>query len=175
MHYDDDFMKRYLKRLDHLSLNDLADYFEEQADRCRQEAVSCAHSESEQQATGINYLLKAPRIVMRFLRQGHSLSEALENTAASIKVPLGSIERSWQRFLQDKSLYEMKRRNTLIIELAALGFTNADIGKKVGLHSNSVSRIIAKTRADYQAARLRAEPSKVKMLIGGGAGVKREE
>jgi len=104
---------------------------------------------------------------MHFLRQGHSLSDALEKTATSLNVPFGSVERSWQRFLHDKSLYELRRRNTLIIELAALGLTNADIGKKVGLHCNTVSRIISKTRADYQAGRL-AEPNKIKMLVNGG-------
>lgn len=174
MHNDESFMKRYLQRLDHMSLNDMADFFEEQADRFRQEAIGASRTDSERQAAGINYLLKAPRIVMRFLRQGCSLSEALERASASINVPYESVERSWQRFLHDKSLHELKRRNTLIIELAALGLTNSDIGKKVGLHCNSISRIISKARSDYRTARL-AEPQKVKMIMGGGIYAKRDE
>ncbi len=105
---DIEFMKRFLGRLDHLSLTDLADYFEAQADICRQEALNAVRSDSETLSMGISYLLKAPRITMRFLRQGYSLKEAHEKTAASMNAPIETIEGSWKRFLHDKSATELK-------------------------------------------------------------------
>ncbi|MBL4761668.1 MAG: hypothetical protein JKY93_03100 [Gammaproteobacteria bacterium] len=143
-----------LTRLDQLSLSDLAEYFDEQAELCRQEAVKTAKSELERQAAGINYIVSSPRIVMRHLKQGCTRDEALEKTAVIMGIPHGSIERTWMRFLSDKNIKELKRRNTLIIELVAMGFSNADIGRKVNLHPNTVSRIISKARADYAAARI---------------------
>ena len=142
-----------LSKLDHLSLNDLAEYFDYQAELCRQEAVKTAMSEQERQAAGINYIVTSPRIVMRHLKAGYTRDEALERCANELNVPYGSIERSWKHFLHDKSRHELQRRNTLIIELVALGFSNADIGRKVALHPNTVSRIVSKARRQYHVAR----------------------
>ena len=157
-----------LKRLDHLSLKDMAEYFEHQADYCRHQAVKSARSEVETVAAGASYLVTAPRIVSRYLRKGESLEYALERTAKSLSVPFETIERTWKRFLCDKSLYELRRRNTLILELACLGLTNADIGRKVNLHPNSVSRIISSARSDYRHGRA-VDEKKIQMLLLGGS------
>lgn len=167
MNNDVQTLHKNLARLDHLSLNDLANFFEDQAEICRHEAVKSATSDLEKQAAGINYLVNAPRLIMRHLKQGHRLNDALKSTSEELKVPLSSIQRTWERFTHDKSIYELKRRNRLIIELAALGFSNSDIGKKVNLHPNSVSRIISKVRKDYYTARS-ANSDNVNMLLAGG-------
>lgn len=155
-----------LRWLDYSTLNDLANFFEAHAESCREKAALQVFDDGERNAAAIDCLIISPRIVMRFLRQGCTLSEAQEKTAEDIAAPLELIERSWKRFCYDKSLYELKRRNRLVLELAALGFTNADIGKKVNLHSNSVSRIISKARKDYHSGR--AVNDKIKMIINGG-------
>ena len=142
-----------LNQMDHLSLRDLADFFENQAEMCREHAHKNALTTDEQQSGAIDFLMRTPRIVMRYLRAGCTLDEALQKTAECTHAPIGSIQRAWRRFLADKSTYELRRRNRLILELASMGFKNADIGRKLGLHPNSVSRIIGQARRAYHTHR----------------------
>lgn len=142
-----------LNQVDHISLRDLADFFEKQAEILRHKSMQDSKSNDEQTAGAIDFLLRTPRIVMRHLKTGCTREEALQRTADLTGAPLATIERAWKRFLYDKSDYELRRRNRLILELAALGLKNADIGKKMNLHPNSVSRIIGAARRAYHLPR----------------------
>lgn len=157
-----------LRYLDEMTLQDMAEFFERHADICREQAAQNAASEAEMIAAGINYLLAAPRIVRRYLRQGYCLEKAAEKTAIQENLPLPSVMSSWRRFCHDKSRYELARRNTLIIELAALGLSNADIGKRVNLHPNSVSRIISNARKAYRYGR-QASQENFQVVLRSGA------
>ncbi len=157
-----------LRFVDYLSLEDMAQFFDEQAEVCRLQASEQKPvMDDMKQAAAMDFLMRSPRITMRYLNEGNSLKEAIEKTAKKIGAPVKSINRAWYRFTHDKSLYEMRRRNRLILELATMGFTNADIGRKVNLHPNSVSRIISKARKEYHSART-ACPDRTKMLLTGG-------
>mgnify|MGYP000536592238 CR=1 FL=1 len=157
-----------LRNVDHLSLEDMAKFFEEQAEHCRmQAATQKIATDGERIAAGMDFIVRTPRIVIRYLNKGYSLEEAMSRTSTETGAPITSIERAWNRFTHDKSIYETRRRNRLILELAAMGFSNADIGKKVHLHSNSVSRIISRARKDYHKARV-VDKKCVKMLLSGG-------
>src|SRR5687768_4770286 len=116
-----------LQDLDHLSLRDLADFFDKQAELLRHKAMQDCKSSDEKTAGAIDYLLRSPRIVMRHLKHGCTLEEAQQSTADLIGAPVESVKNAWKRFIYDKSHYELRRRNRLIMELATLGFTNADI------------------------------------------------
>ena len=142
-----------LRYIDHITLSDIAEYFEGQAEIMRHKAAQNAAGDAERIAAGINYLLSAPRLVRRSLRKGYNLEQALEIAAKEMQAPISSVKASWGRFCADKSIYELNRRNTLIIELAGLGLTNAQIGKRVNLHANSVSRIISNARKSYRLGR----------------------
>lgn len=165
-----------LRYMDHLSLRDMADFFERQAELIRQQSDQIAANNNIQarHASAVDTLIRSPRIVLRFLQRGCTLVEAQNQAAKTIGVPVGSIERAWKRFCFDKSHYELKRRNRLIIELAAMGFTNADIGKKVFLHPNSVSRIITKARASFRAGRHVTE-NQMRLLLKSGVVVSSDE
>lgn len=157
-----------LRYVDHLSLEDMAKYFEEQAEHLRmQAATQKVSTEGERIAVGMDFIVRTPRIIIRFLNKGYSLEEAMQQTEKETNVPIPSIKNAWNRFTHDKSVYEARRRNRLIVELAAMGFTNANIGKKVNLHPNSVSRIISKARKDYHTAR-RVDEKGIKMLLSSG-------
>lgn len=139
-----------LRFVDHMSLNDMASYLEVQAETLRLQAANQqSNSDSGKQAAAMDHLIRTPRVVMRHLNKGMTLDSALEMTANDTGAPIVAIKRAWTRFTHDKSLYEMRRRNRLILELAAMGFTNSEIGKRVNLHCNSVSRIIAQARKAY--------------------------
>jgi len=156
-----------LRYLDHMTLSDMAEYFEGQAEIMRHKAAQNAAGDSERIAAGIDYLLSAPRLVRRSLRQGYKLEQAIELAAKEMKAPLGSIKASWGRFCADKTTYELNRRNTLIIELAGLGLTNAQIGKRVNLHANSVSRIISNARKSYRLGRMAGDKTDLVLKSGG--------
>lgn len=155
-----------LSQVDHFSLNDFAEFLERSADQVRELAVKNSIKPEEQQAGAIDFLLRTPRIVMRHLKSGHSLDDAMALTAKETGAPVGSINRAWRRFCQDKSLYELRRRNRLIIELAAMGFTNAQIGKKVNMHPHSISRIISAARRVHHQAR--TAQKNVDLVLNGG-------
>ncbi len=154
-----------LRFADHHTLNDLANYLEEQARIIRERSALNAVMDNEAITAGIDYLVASPRIVRRKLRQGERLNDALTQTADEMNVPVGSVKRSWHRFLADKNRYELQRRNTLIIELAALGKTNAEIGRMVNLHAHSVSRIISKARKAYRQGR---KATQMNLIMSGG-------
>lgn len=137
-----------LRYMDHLSLRDMADFFEHQAELIRNQSnyIVAKNNVQARQSVAIDILITSPRIVLRLLQTGQSLQEAQINAAKEIGAPVSTIENGWKRFCYDKSHYELKRRNRLILELAAMGFSNSDIGKKVFLHPNSVSRIITSQR-----------------------------
>lgn len=146
-----------LRQLDRYSLADLAEYFDKQAEICRQKALEDTENAAEKQAGAVDFLMRTPRIVMRHLRLGCTLTEAQQKTAALTGAPLGSIENAWSRFCSDKSTYELRRRNRVILELAGMGFANADISRKMALHPNSVSRIISQARSAYHAPRAKGD------------------
>ncbi len=91
----------------------------------------------------LQFLEKLPQTVCKYLRQGHSAVQACELTSTHTEVALATVQAHWRRFLTEKSEVSMAQRNRLIMDLAALGLTNALIGDRVGLHANSVSRIIS--------------------------------
>ena len=159
-----------LKYVDSYTLNDLANYMEKQAEELRAQAAEQAINQSEKNSFAVDHIIRTPRIVMRYLKTGCTLIEAKTKAANDCSLPIGTIDNAWSRFCMDKSNYELKRRNRLILELACLGFTNSDIGKKVGLHPNSVSRIITKARRDYHTG-TRANPIELQMLLNGGMSI----
>lgn len=157
------FNREDLKYVDHYSLRDFAAFLEQTAEIIHEKAKQNAFKPEEAQAGAIDHLMRSSRIVIRHLRKGCTLDEALEKTADDIGAPIDSVKRTWRRFCNDKSIYELRRRNRLIIELASFGFTNAQIGRKVNLHPNSVSRIIGAARRDYHLARS-GEPPQPEMI-----------
>lgn len=94
----------------------------------------------------IEFLKALPKTTMKYLRQGHPLDKALELTAQHSDVPLATVKTHWKDFTDLREGDSMAHRNRLIMDLAALGLKNAQIGERVGLHPISVSRIISKEK-----------------------------
>jgi len=81
-----------LRFVDHLSLEDLACFFEQQAKLCRIQASNQnSISEGEKQAAAMDFILQTPRIVMRHLNKGHTLANAKELTAKNLNLPTTTI------------------------------------------------------------------------------------
>jgi DNA-binding NarL/FixJ family response regulator len=146
---NNDLMKEALSTLssvDDMSLHEFADYLEQQADFIRNMAVQNSLTREDKNAAGMRFIQQSPRIVSRYLLQGHSLEEAIEKTATKTGAPVTAIENAWRRFSDSKNEHAMRQRNRLLIELASAGMSNAEIGHRLNLHYSSVARLIAKAR-----------------------------
>ena len=134
--------------LDYKGLYGLAEFLERQAEICRgrahkleQRTVNDRHFERQ-----LDFYKRLPRIVCKYLRHGQSLPDAKGLAARDADVPFGTVEKYWDDFIATKDKKSMSQRNQLLIDLAAIGFTNAQMAERVGLHANSVSRIISQER-----------------------------
>lgn len=159
-------MPNKLQYVDHHSLNDFAAFLEAAAEQVREQAQANARRPEQEMSGAVNFMLRTPRTVERHLLKGCTLAEAIELTANESGLPADSVKRAWQRFTHQKSNDDLRRRNRLIIELAALGFSDSDIGKKVNLHRNSVNRIINQARRIRHMSR--AAGRNIELVLNGG-------
>ncbi len=137
-----------LTGLDHKALFDIANWHDKQATILRERAHLLAARANQQNDIDrrLKFLDRLPDTVMRYLRQGCSLIEAMDKAAEHSKVPLATVQTRWQAFIVTKDKKSISRRNKLIMDLAALDLTNAQIGARVDLHPVSVSRIIGQEK-----------------------------
>lgn len=100
----------------------------------------------------IKYLKETPSIVIRILRRGCSLEEAIAETSKISDAPIVTIEKHWENFLHTNNKNTVAQRNKLIRDLHSLGLTNVAIAQRLDLHPVSVSRILSS--AKKKASRL---------------------
>ncbi|MGH1377165.1 MAG: hypothetical protein ACRBCK_12585 [Alphaproteobacteria bacterium] len=94
----------------------------------------------------IQYLKNTPTTVIKKLRRGCSLEEAIAETAKISDAPIVTIKKHWDNFLSNKDQNSVAQRNKLIMDLHSLGLTNVTIAKRLHIHPVTVSRIISKHR-----------------------------
>lgn len=94
----------------------------------------------------VKFLKDTPKTVIRMLRRGHSLEEALKETSKICDVPIVTISKHWDNFLKEKNQKSVAERNKLLKDLHALGLSNVTIAKRLDLHPVSVSRILSKNK-----------------------------
>lgn len=137
-----------LTALDHKALFDIANWHDKQATILRERAHLLAARANQQNDIDrrLKFMERLPDTVMRYLRQGCSLQESMTKAADHAKVPFATVQTRWASFIAAKDKKCMARRNRLIMDLAALDLTNAQIGERVDLHPVSVSRIIGQEK-----------------------------
>ena len=156
-----------LRYADSKSLEDMADFFELNAEMFRQMAFD-KRRDMDKQTERAGMMIEAlPREVLRHIEKDYvDRSTAIQRVSDEYNLPYKTVEGCYSRFTSRRSAHASRMRNRVIIELAALGFTNAQIGKRVDLHPNSVSRIISSWRKAYRQG-LRGGGN-VSLLLGGG-------
>lgn len=134
--------------LDHQALFTLAAWHDKQATILRERAHVLAGRQNQENDIDrrLQFLERIPATVMKYLRQGCSLDEAQAKTAVHADTLLATVEKRWQDFITIKDSKSLAQRNRLIMDLAAMGLKNRQIGDRVGLHEVSVSRIISKEK-----------------------------
>lgn len=136
-----DFNK-ILNRLDAESLEALADTCDILAHQAR--ILVASHNLKATQRAEINKRFEScgntPQLVAQKITDGSPVDNAIQAVAAETGIPIETIRLYWRRWL--RSPERQRQRTALILALASRGATNAQIGERVGLHANSVSRII---------------------------------
>ena len=152
-----------LIELDHQALFTMANWHDKQATILRERAFTLASRAQDQNDIDrrLKFLDRLPDTVMKYLRQGCTLSEAQNKAAAHANCLLATVEARWHKFIDVKDEKSLAKRNRLIMDLAALNLTNQMIADRVGLHPVSVSRIISKekrSRLSFERGSLVTEP-----------------
>jgi hypothetical protein len=91
------------------------------------------------------FLQQLPATVAKYLRQGIQLQTAIVMTSQHANVPIETVEARWRDWINNKNGQSLDERNRLIVDLSSI-LKNAQIGERVGMHPNSVSRIISQEK-----------------------------
>ncbi len=75
---------------------------------------------------------------------GMSLDQAMTATASETGMPMETIAWHWRRWLSSRKADEVAARATLVMQYARRGWSNEEIGRHLGIHPVSVSRIISR-------------------------------
>lgn len=137
-----------LTDLDYNTLYTMAEWHDKQSTILRARAQTLAerkhmHDEVSRRA---EYIFNSPKIVMKYLRQGHSADIAIFKAAEHSGLPEKTIRANWLRFLDDKKREAVKERNMLAFEMHGLGISNVEIAARLDLHPVTVSRILKNER-----------------------------
>lgn len=134
-----------LNDLDHKALFNIANWHDKQATILRERAYLLAARANQQNDIDrrLKFLDRLPDTIIKYLRQGCTLAEALQKSADHAGTPLATAQARWTAFIDMKDKKSLAKRNHAIMDLAALDLTNAQIGDRFGLHPVSVSRIIS--------------------------------
>ncbi len=141
-----------LNELDYPALFSLAEYHTRQSEIIlslarKKQAKEDEKIETENRA---NELQESYKIVMRCLRRGMKLDEAIEETSKIIHAPKHTIEIRWNDFISDTTVKNNRKKHVLIRDLSAIGISNVQIAHKLGLHPVTISRILSKERKNWR-------------------------
>lgn len=133
-----------LRGLEPAQLIELAKAHEQQAAALRAAADRRAEETAMHRATKarMDTLDRLPAMVARFERQGMTRGEALACVALSTGAPAGTVAQRMFRAERKAKADQRAARDRAVIDLAATGHNNAEIGRRVGLHRDTVARIV---------------------------------
>ena len=133
-----------LRGLEPDQLDELAKAHEEQAAVLRAAASRRREELSIRTATKarMDVLDHLPAMVAKFENQGMTRADALTCVALSTGAPAATVALRMRRAEQQARADQRCARDRAVIDLAAAGHSNAEIALRVGLHRDTVARII---------------------------------
>lgn len=154
-----------LASLNSEALYRLAEWHDKQATICRAQAHR--HQIRRDQAAKIqgheDYLAASPKVVARYLKQGHDIDRAKALAAEHSGIPLVTISARWDKFAASREKKAVQQRNALAYEMHCLGVSNVSIASRLNLHPVTVSKVIAAERKkrlyQHNAERLALYPA----------------
>lgn len=128
-----------------LQLVMVADSFENAAIRMRKLAYDrdLAQAESARFDKELDFFQNdMPLVVAKFLKRGMAHEAAIDATANVLKVYRKCVEIHYKNWRKGTSDAHRRQRDDLIYQLAGKGLTNEQIAERVGMHPNSIPRIL---------------------------------
>jgi DNA-binding NarL/FixJ family response regulator len=92
----------------------------------------------------VDACFSSSQVLENFLTSGLPYEAALDAASAQTGIIPETIAYHWKKALHARKNDTSGGRAIEVVRLAAKGWTNAEIGKELGIHPNSVSRIISK-------------------------------
>lgn len=134
--------------LDWRSLYRLAEFHDKQAIVFRSRANKLQQRENikERSRLKVEFLHSLPKYVLKYLKQGHTIDIAIDLTTKTTDVPEVTVRSHWKNFVRSKSQETMILRNSTMLDMHFLGFTNVEISKRLDLHPVTVSRVLKKMK-----------------------------
>lgn len=126
----------------------MAELFEKQASLLREQAlkIQAKQKSADESQALIDYLKQTPHTVIKQLKKGLSLKEAIVESAKLSNCPTETIDHYWKRFCRSKQDNDIKSRNNIIFILAAMGLSNNEISNRVNMHPGSISRLLGQEK-----------------------------
>lgn len=133
-----------LAALDADALDRLADYFGSIAEEARERACKLRERRAAEERIRrqLGIIRTLPDLVSCHQATGMTADAAIRAAAQEAGVPVETVELWVARERRNRIEAERRRRQTEVMRLAARGWSNAAIAAEVGLHRNSVSRIV---------------------------------
>ena len=133
-----------LRGLEPDQLDELAKAHEEQAAVLRAAASRRREELSIRASTKarMKSLDRLPAMVSKFESQGMTRADALACVALSTDAPAATIALRMRRAEKQAKADQKAARDRAVIDLAASGQSNTEIGRRFGLHRDTVARII---------------------------------
>lgn len=102
---------------------------------------------------------KLPAMVSKFESQGMTRADALACVALTTGVQPNTIALRMHRAEKQAKADQRAARDHAVIDLAAAGHSNAEIGRRVSIHRDTVSRIIKRYIRQEKTAATKSEAS----------------
>lgn len=83
-------------------------------------------------------------MVAAHVAAGMSVDQAMAAVVAETGMPHETVQIHWRRWLKDRRADHVAARSRLVMQYAGRGWTNDEIGRHLGIHPVSVSRIIGR-------------------------------
>ena len=137
-----------LTELDHNTLYTMAEWHDKQSTilRARAHALAERQHGRDQVSERVKFIQNSPRTVMKYLRAGHDINNALKRAADHTGLPEKTIANNWFKYIDSKRKEHVRERNKLAFEMHGLGIPNVAIADRLNLHPVTVSRILKKER-----------------------------
>ncbi len=139
-------------------LETMAKWFEQNAIaiRYRLEYIERSEDGNKKNKKTLDEMKTIPGRMMKIiLNNNMTADKAIDQIAQEISKDRTYIEANWKLFLRRTDEEAAKERRAIVMQMATQGASNDEISRRLGIHPNSISRILQKYLRTERALRLR--------------------
>lgn len=93
----------------------------------------------------VDYLEASALVVLEYLAKGYNSPEsAIEAAARELDLKPDAVAGWYRLWLKKRDAVERDKRDAIIMRLVHTGLTNYEISRRIGIHTNTISRAITR-------------------------------